>query len=61
MANYQLCKTCILEIVNNVKMATVICGTVKANYKVTGWQQQGLIWDYDQVYWSFDSIGPIPH
>ena len=27
----------ILEAVNNVTMATVMCGTVKVNYKVTGW------------------------
>ena len=36
----------ILKAVNNVKMATVMYGTIKVNYKVTEWQQQGLISDY---------------
>ena len=43
--NYAKHEADILENINNVKMATVMCGTVKVNYKVIGWWQQGLISD----------------
>ena len=48
--DYAKHKESILEAVNNLKMATVMCGIIKVNYKLTGWYQQGLIADYGQDY-----------